>query len=782
MFKFLCVCVLLAAGCVAAVVLGLGPLVPGLDHSKPQPGAGGKPADEGKAKPGEPAGTADDHSPPLRQGPSPAADRDVPLVPVKVTGGHSQLLIIQDGRVLPMERQDVPSEREGKLLTVATPVLEGEFVPNDKLVELEVAVLGVEYKPGDDLSLPLGGNKRIAMKEPFVDPLVPGKLYRFPRITDKLESGATKLIRLRVRLRKLLENDEVKEGQLVGIINPAMAIEELDAKLAKLEGALSDVEATKAMLEESKLRLAGASNADRRMPGAISRDDLGAARVTVDKYRAEKVQKESAVKEAQQAISGAWTTLDLYFIRAMIPGRIRTLYKQPGEAVKNLDPVMQIQNTKKLRVEAQVEVQDALPLQERLRRAEALRAEASSKDTTDRKYADECRARADQLTTVYVEVTKPVPPKAALARDLAKISAVAVTRGPLPRIVSANEDGMVRVWERAPGPAETWQVRAYMPHHDAVRALACSGRDADRNIVVTATSTGRLRLFDLGNLDKAEALVFGKGDDKARHTNAVNAVALNKDATLCASAGEDRAICIWDARTGALLRKKEAAHNNGITSLAFTPGGELVSAGRDGKLIVWEWKDNSLSVADDSLRGRSNTVAQLGLDPKGEKVLFDEGRELRVLSLKDGHTVGTLANPGSTGAFSTMALFSPDGKMILTNGNAPGRLQLWRAPAEGVRAAELRQLLWSNGTVTCGAFDPEGQFAVTGTDDHRILVWDLPRKDEAEKPLDANLTFVEEFLDTGLKKVTVRATIKDAKDWVIPGSIASIVVPARPPQ
>ena len=48
-----------------------------------------------------------------------------------------------------------------------------------------------------------------------------------------------------------------------------------------------------------------------------------------------------------------------------------------------------------------------------------------------------------------------------------------------------------------------------------------------------------------------------------------------------------------------------------------------------------------------------------------------EGRELRILAL-DGHRIeGSLSNPGAVGTFSTMALFAPDGRTILTNGNGP---------------------------------------------------------------------------------------------------------------
>ena len=80
--------------------------------------------------------------------------------------------------------------------------------------------------------------------------------------------------------------------------------------------------------------------------------------------------------------------------------------------------------------------------------------------------------------------------------------------------------------------------------------------------------------------------------------------------------------------------------------------------------------------------------------------------------------------------------------------------------------------------MTSGAFDPNGSFAATGTTDGRVLVWAMPSKAEAEKPLPAQLSYVEEFLDTSLKRVAVRARLENP-GWIIPGGGATIVVPPR---
>ncbi len=151
-------------------------------------------------------------------------------------------------------------------------------------------------------------------------------------------------------------------------------------------------------------------------------------------------------------------------------------------------------------------------------------------------------------------------------------------------------------------------------------------------------------------------------------------------------------------------------------------------------------------------------------------MLFDSGKELRVLSLRERRIVGTLRNSTGAGAFSTMALFSPNGLAVLTNG-PEGHPQLWRAPpkpgspnmhtSEG-RGSELRQLA-SNSVATCGAFDPDGAFAVTGTQDGQVLVWEMPSADEIEKRIPAVVALAEEADENGKAKVGVE--VKENPLW-----------------
>src|SRR5262249_27632812 len=156
----------------------------------------------------------------------------------------------------------------------------------------------------------------------------------------------------------------------------ALRLERLLHKQSGVEIADREIKQSLALYDEYTRRAEQMNRLRTSMKGTVTDDDYYAARATATKYKEEAEAKRAGLLKAQRELGQAVTTLKMHTIRASIDGVIKSVYKQPGESVKNLEPVLQIQNPNDLRVEAQVEVQDALALRDRLEQARGWREKA----------------------------------------------------------------------------------------------------------------------------------------------------------------------------------------------------------------------------------------------------------------------------------------------------------------------------------------------------------------------------------------------------------------------
>lgn len=541
------------------------------------------------------------------------------------------------------------------------------------------------------------------------------------------------------------EGDEVKAGQVLAQLDDRLAAAEAKSKKAKVTSSEAKLGAARKTKEEA-IKRADISKGLFNIK-AIAYDQFRLDELTRDKYIAEEISAEQDVVSAKLEHEQSEIVLQYYEIRSDIPGVVKTIIKQPGEAVKNLDTLFQINGLDRLRAEGLVDIQ-YLP---RLQRAKKLRA--------------------------VLEYSRQDSHELPLVGHLQDVTSVAVSKDAAnPLIISASIDSTVRVWDR-----KTRLQRAMLPHPVPVRAVACTGTAAKDNWCVSAASDGKARIFDLAS-QPIKLIATMQQDDKGQgHHGALTSVIFSPDGSMCATGGEDKDICIWESATGKLVKKLPTVHRGSITSLQWPIAGELVSAAQDNTVAIWKIEGSNAELVRQLPAARSGDVTQLGTSPDGKSLLFDQGRMLRVLSLADGSTEAVLQNPLGSSNFTTFALFSPNGKLILTTGGSGGRLQLWRAPDPQTRAFEIRQFVSAERS-TCAAFAPDSSFLVTGTRDRQVLIWPVPTaREDIERVVNAEVTLVESDVQSSGKQVRVWAEVENPKldqtnRLLQPGTAVTVVI------
>jgi biotin carboxyl carrier protein len=655
--------------------------------------------------------------------------------------GDFNCLPIPDSHVAVMWKQDVPSQRDGQLLYVATDEFEKDKVyPKEDLIDVPEVWVYRPAKEGETVP----ESDRLAIADP---------LKKEPRVYRRLLDPETPSNDLMVQmvpglkkrhLRLLKVGDEVREGQLLALVDPSLTLAEFDAKRVGVQAAKADFKASEKTRDEARERY----NTQQKLyqTHSCSYEDLRGAELTWFKYVQEAVSKDSAIGKAEAEMRQALTTLKLHQVFARRSGTINKIEKQSGEAVKNLETLLQIQHYDRVQVRGEVGPQHVNRLKE-----------------------------GDQ---VVVEPFQQSAPIQVLSGHEHEIRGVAVSRD---RAIVSAGDQTVRVWKYDAKTSQHQEDPAVLYHPAEVRAVACTPKESKGNLCLSGAADGAGRIWDLDHPDNKPLEL------KERHKGPINCVAFSPDGAWCATGATDRDVCVWSTATGDRLLRIPSAHLGEVLSLQFFKHkGKtyLVSAGND-QVKLW-----TLSATADGveLEGtaekhdrRGSEVTALGVNPQGGQGIIDYGKELRIVALPGGHYEGSLANPSAAMNFTTMALFSPDGNAILTaSGSEEGRLQLWRAPTSKSRAYEMRQLVWNDrDQATCGAFDPDDSFLVTGSRSGNVVVWAMPTPEELAVVLKAKITLVDQSFNEG-SRIRVWAELDNPKmsngrRRLIPGNAATMV-------
>jgi prolipoprotein diacylglyceryl transferase len=303
-------------------------------------------------------------------------------------------------------------------------------------------------------------------------------------------------------------------------------------------------------------------------------------------------------------------------------------------------------------------------------------------------------------------------------------------------LATAGEGGTVMLWDVTDVAAPAQLGQPLPGHSGIVYSVAFS---PDGRILATTGSDRTTRLWDISDPANPRRL----GDPLIGHGAEVLAVAFSPDGTVLATGSADATVMLWNVADAAHPERLglPLGTSSGVMSLSFT--GTTVAAGRmDGLISVWDVRDpsNPVSFADigrlgqleEPFVGHTDEVRSLVASPGG-RTLVSAGKDGRVI-LWDYSGPARARQLGPPLAAHSgpvwAAAYSPNGLTLATAGT-DGQVILWDV-ADRAHPSRLTTLT-AEGKVHAVAFSPDGRTLATAGSDNAVTLWDLgpvsPRRD-----------------------------------------------------
>ncbi|MEW5723471.1 MAG: protein kinase [Thermodesulfobacteriota bacterium] len=299
------------------------------------------------------------------------------------------------------------------------------------------------------------------------------------------------------------------------------------------------------------------------------------------------------------------------------------------------------------------------------------------------------------------------------------------------RLLSAGQDGKLRVWDAAEG--ECRHILA--GHNGPVTAAAFY---AQGRFAVSCGQDRTMRFWDLDGPTCTRVLMENVGE--------ITYLSVSPDGRFALSVGGGPFVGLWDLRSQMWLRNYEG-HTARVTTVSFSPDGRLaVSGGQDRTVRLWDLEKGTCRRV---LRGPTNTVTDARITPDGRHVVSASVDQIfRKWGLEREEMPETFG--GHAGPVTTLAL-SPDGKHLVS-GSADKTVRLW-----DLKINQCLSVLRGHASrITSVAFGQNRQMVFSAGADGAIRRWHLDWEPDLQAPAQWDEE-VRPFLDVFLTLKTAYA-------------------------
>jgi WD40 repeat protein len=362
------------------------------------------------------------------------------------------------------------------------------------------------------------------------------------------------------------------------------------------------------------------------------------------------------------------------------------------------------------------------------------------------------------LRTNLADWGRELCPLKALLDNRSTVTAAASGAGHL--TVTGCADGTARLWNTATGKLLT----DLPPHRAAITAVAIS---PDGKKVLTCSADRTARLWEVPSAKPEGFVALNRPiGEPLRHDDRIQVAAFSPDGSVVVTGSYDTTARFWEAATGKPVGPP-VRHEDRISFVAFSRDGtKVLTASRAGVVRLWEVPSAKPEgfVATGKQLGKTiehgSSIVTAVFSPDGKAVLTAGKLHHRQWSAATGAELG---QPVAHHHNITTAAYSPDGKTIWT-GDGDNTVRLWNAASGTPHKDYLRH----HGELEAIVFSPDGSVAATGGRDQTARFWDVETRQPIGAPLPHPSGVRALAFSSDGKTLLTRGDDRVARLWLVP--------------